>query len=148
MIRTASLFILICFSSCHLFSKFRESRFTWSANGSPQSVKLVVPKGYKRSETKKDSLGNEELYYYYPNGSYLYFVNSPDTSKIYQPIVYGENISRELYHATFFKGIDSDNRYWRETRFLHFKAGYRNVQSGYDWLFDSSLNYFALHFSN
>lgn len=133
---------LVC-PSCFLFSDFRRSSFSYSKNGSSYTTSLVVPKGYKRTDRQVDSAGNLVNYFYYPGEAVLYFAVLTDTSKQYQPINYSANIPRELYNATFYKGSDSSFRYWRENRFDHFRAGYRNVED--DAVFDSSLNYFSLH---
>jgi hypothetical protein len=144
MVRIPVLLLLFLCPSCFLFPKFREEHFSYRENNQARSVKLVVPKGFRRTETKTDSSGNEEKYFYYPGGAFLYFVRDRDTAKIYQPINYGENISKNVQDAVFFKGIDSVSRYWRESRIPGFRSGYRYAENGTDWLFDSSLNYFSL----
>ncbi len=131
--------------SCSIFSRYRRSDFTYTANGQSQTVRLVVPKGYSRTELKKDAAGNEVKYYYYSGGTQLYFAALTDTALELQPILYDINIPRELFNSIYYKGIDSNGRYWRETRFDHFKSGYRNVKKGRDGRFDSSMNYFSLH---
>jgi hypothetical protein len=136
------LILLIFLFSC---SPFRRNSFTYTENGQPKTVKLVVPKGFNKSETRTDSSGNQEKYFRYSNGLFLYFVNAVDTTKEYQYINYEENIPKELYSFIYFKGYDSTNRYWRESRQGRFRAGYRNATEGNDWKFDSSLNYFMIH---
>jgi hypothetical protein len=130
-------------NSCFLFNDFKRSSFNYTKDGKNYATRLVVPKGYNRTERQVDSAGNLVEYFYYPGNAVLYFAALTDTSKQYQPINYSANIPKELYDATFFKGTDSSYRFWRENRFDHFKAGYRNVEE--DGLFDSALNYFSLH---
>ena len=133
--------LLIFLFSC---SPFRRNSFTYTGNGQPKTIGIVVPKGFSKSETRKDSTGNEEKYFFYPNGLFLYFVSAVDTTRDYQYINYEENIPKELYESIYFKGYDSTNRYWRESRQGKFRAGYRNATEGNDWKFDSSINYFIL----
>ncbi|HEU4469772.1 MAG TPA: hypothetical protein VFR58_01695 [Flavisolibacter sp.] len=136
------LLLGLCFcSSCFLLSDFSRSSYAYTGS---ESYSLVVPRGYNSVETAIDSSGNELQVYSYPGGATLYFIRARDTAAAYQPINYGENISRKLYHTIFYKGIDSSGRYWRETRFGGFKAGYRTVAWGRDWKFDSAINYFSL----
>ena len=84
-------------------------------------------------------------YFLYPGGTELYFAFLKDTTRELQAINYDDNIPKELYQTIFYKGIDSTNHYWRETRFGNYKAGYKNVDEGEDGVFDSSINYFSLH---
>jgi len=142
---TAVVFILIVFNSCFLFRDFRRSRFSFSENGRSLPVEVVVPKGYSRTESQIDSAGNQIQYYYYSGGTVLYFALMKDTATELQPINYNLNIPRQLYHTIYFKGLDSADHYWRETRFNNYRAGYKNVEEGEDGNFDSSLNYFSRH---
>lgn len=91
-----------------------------------------------------DSGGNQVMYYFYPGNAVLYFAALRDTSKPIQEINYDMNIARELYQATYYKGVDTLGRYWRETRLGQYKAGYWNVPGGLDGNFDSAVNYFGL----
>lgn len=75
----------------------------------------------------------------------MYFALLSDTTTQLQTINYDENIPKELYHTIYFKGVDSSNLYWRETRFDDYRAGYKNVEEGYDGTFDSAINYFSLY---
>jgi hypothetical protein len=136
---------LVLLQSCFLFGKYKRSSFSYTENGVVKTARLVVPKGYSHSEIKKDSAGNEIKYFYYGRDAFLYFARLQDTSTEFQPIIYDVNIPRALYNTIYFKGIDADSRYWRETRFDSFKSGYRNVKWGRDGRFDSSINYFSLH---
>lgn len=141
----AFVFFTVLCNSCFLFSDFKKSRFAYSRNGVHHSLDLVVPKGFIKTKKQTDSTGNQIQYYYYPGSTVLYFALLKDTSTQLQPINYNLNIPKELYNTVFFKGIDSSEQYWRETRFDHYKAGYKNVEEGEDGVFDSSINYFSLH---
>jgi hypothetical protein len=136
------LLMLVC-NSCFLLSDFKKTRFSFSHNDKG-SVKLPVPKKFSKSELKTDSSGNQVQYYFYSDGPVLYFAFLKDTSTQLQPINYDLNVPREVYQTIYFKGLDSSYRYWRETRFGNYKAGYKNVIEGDDGKFDSSINYFSL----
>jgi hypothetical protein len=141
-----AFFVLMMFcSSCFLFSDLKKTKFSFSENGTEHSVNVVVPKNYSKTETHVDSTGNEVHYFLYPGGAELYFAFLKDTTTELQTINYAENIPKQLYQTVFYKGVDSTNHYWRETRFDNYKAGYRNVDEGDDGSFDSAVNYFSLH---
>jgi hypothetical protein len=137
------LLMVVC-SSCFLFSRLKRTQFSFSENGVRHSVKAVVPKRYSKTETRIDSAGNQLHYFLYSGGAELYFALLKDTTTELQTINYAENIPKTLYQTIFYKGVDSTNRYWRETRFNNYKAGYRNVEEGDDGTFDSAINYFSL----
>jgi hypothetical protein len=85
------------------------------------------------------------LYYYYSDGSVLYFASLNDTSVELQTINYTDNIPKELYNTLFYKGLDSSKYFWRESRFGKYRAGYKNIDAEDEGNFDSSINYFTLH---
>ena len=144
--RVVLLFLLVFFfNSCFLFKDLKRTRFSFTENGKEVPVDAVVPKKYNKTESQTDSVGNQIQYYYYSNGSVLYFALMKDTSSELQSINYDLNIPKPLYHTIYFKGFDSTGHYWRETRFDHYRAGYKKVEEGEDGNFDSSLNYFSLH---
>src|SRR5690242_279886 len=94
------ILFLFFFQSCFLFGKYKRSSFTYTENGEVKTAGLVVPKGYSRSESKKDSAANEITFFFYKGSTYLYFAKLQDTSTEIQPIVYENNIPRELYNTT------------------------------------------------
>lgn len=104
-----------------------------------------MPKKYSKTETRIDSAGNQVQYFLYPDGAQLYFALLKDTTKQLQTINYEESIPKELYKTIYVKGMDSSSRYWRETKFANYKAGYKNVEGDDDGNFDSAINYFSLH---
>jgi hypothetical protein len=141
-----AFFLLMVFcSSCFLFSDLKKANFSFSENGTKHLVNVVVPKKYSKAETRFDSVGNQVHYFLYSGGAELYFAFLKDTTTELQTINYPDNIPKELYQTIFYKGVDSTNRYWRETRFKSYKVGYRNVEEGDDGTFDSAINYFSLH---
>jgi hypothetical protein len=137
--------LMICCNSCFLFSDLKKRKFSFSENGTKHSINAVVPKKYSKTETRVDSSGNQVHYFIYPGGAELYFAFLKDTTTELQTINYDENIPRQLYQTIFYKGVDSTNHYWRETRFNNYKAGYRNVEEEDNGTFDSAINYFSLH---
>jgi hypothetical protein len=141
----AFFLLMICFSSCFLFSDLKKTNLSFSENGTKHLVNVVVPRKYSKTEIRTDSAGNQVHYFLYPGGAELYFAFLKDTTTELQAINYVENIPKELYQTIFYKGVDSVNHYWRETRFNNYKAGYRNVEEGDDGTFDSAVNYFSLH---
>jgi hypothetical protein len=137
--------LMICCNSCFLFSDLKKRKFSFSENGTKHSINAVVPKKYSKTETRVDSSGNQVHYFIYPGGAELYFAFLKDTTTELQTINYDENIPRQLYQTIFYKGVDSTNHYWRETRFNNYKAGYRKVEEEDNGTFDSAINYFSLH---
>jgi hypothetical protein len=137
--------LMICCNSCFLFSDLKKKNFSFSENGTKHSINAVVPKKYSKTEARIDSLGNQVQYFIYPGGAELYFAFLKDTTTELQRINYDENIPKQLYQTIFYKGVDSTNHYWRETRFNNYKAGYRNVEEEDNGTFDSAINYFSLH---
>ena len=113
-------------------------------DGRQKTYTVMVPKGFKRTESTTDSLGNEQHLYYYSGGTRLYFVRVKDSAAQYQPINYAVNLPKNIYNTTYYKGIDSSYRYWRESRFGNYRLGYYAAEAGEDWKFDSALNYFSL----
>lgn len=141
----AFLLLMMFCSSCFLFRDLKKTHFSFSEDGIKHSVNAIVPKKYSKTETRVDSSGNKVHYFFYSDGSQLYFAFLKDTSTELQTINYEDNLPKELYHTIYFKGMDSTNHYWRETRFGNYRAGYRNVNNEDDGTFDSSINYFSLH---
>lgn len=144
--RAVLLFLLIIvFDSCFLFKDLKRTRFSFSENGKEIPVTVVVPKKYSKAESLTDSAGNQIRNYYYSDGARLYFALMKDTTAELQFIDYDLNVPKPLYHTIYFKGLDSSNHYWRETRFDKYRAGYEKVEEDEDGNFDSSINYFSLH---
>ena len=136
------LLLLVVFCSCFLMKDFTKRPFTTDG----ENIELLVPKGYKSEKTIVDSAtGNKEQYYYYSDGSLLYFVHAVDTTKEYQNINYGMN--EPLVHSRggfIYKGEDSVRNYWREIHIKHLRLGYKNVTQSQEVAFDSVLNYASM----
>jgi hypothetical protein len=139
------MFFILVFSlsSCFLFDPFKRSSIRFRDR---EEFHLVVPRRYVRTELKTDSAGNQVKYYYYGDGSILYFAELKDTSTEFQAIDYSMNLPKELYGSMYFKGVNEKGNYWRESRIGNFKAGYYEVDSDRDGSFDSSVNNFTIHF--
>jgi len=141
-----AFFLLMMFcSSCFLFSDLKKKQFSFSEDGTKHSVNTVVPKKYSKTQTSIDSSGNQVQYFFYPGGAQLYFALLKDTTTQLQTILYNDNLPKALYHTIYYKGLDSSDHYWRETRFGSYRAGYRKVNKEDEGKFDSSINYFSLH---
>jgi hypothetical protein len=144
MIRILLGFFLVSLSSCFLFSDFSKRKISYSDTLPGQSIPVIIPRKFNSSANSVDSSGNEAAFFHYRNGAVLYFAKMNDTTASYQYINYDMNIPKTLYQSLYFKGVDSNGRYWRETRFGNYKAGYYGVNEDRDGVFDSSLNYFHL----
>lgn len=131
--------MLVIFSSCSLFDGMRKKSFNYNEQ---QSLPLLVPKGYKKTELKQDSAGNKMRLFSYKDGGALYFYYG-DTAKEYQSFDTAMHISK-FYpgNVQFYKGQDSSNGlFWRESRHKNFRFGYRNISIAREAKFDSSINY-------
>ena len=135
------LFILVVlFSSCSLFDAMKKKSFVYKERGLEETLPLLVPKGYK-SVNVIDSGGNKVQTYTYGDGAVLYFAYGDTTNKI-QSIDTTVNISKVYPEAIpYFKVLDSNNLFRRESRFGNLRLGYKNVGWEHEARFDSSINY-------
>jgi hypothetical protein len=142
MIKTYCLLLLIIASSCSLFNGFKRKEFHYTDNNTPQTIALLLPKGFKGEKKNIDSAGNQQQVFSYENGAFLYFAFLTDTTKEYQPIMEERHVAK-MHPAggLFYKGRDSTGLYWRELRRDNFRAGYKNVSSEVEEKFDSAINY-------
>jgi hypothetical protein len=128
--------------SCSIFDPLRKESFSFNANRKQQSFDILVPKGYHKSESKRDSLGNHEQFYYYRN-AVLYFAFLTDSGKQYQSIDTAYHIP--LTHPAgglIYKAQDSTKLFWREIRLYNgLRFGYKHVSGEVEGRFDSALNY-------
>jgi hypothetical protein len=137
-----SLFVLLIFlAACSVFRGMRKKSFVYRSG---EVLPLLVPKGYQKSELQTDSAGNKTQIFWYDNNAALYFYFG-DTTASNLPTDTSFNIAK--YYpgdVRFFKGQDSSNAlFWRESRYKNFRFGYRNINTGKESLFDSSVNYAA-----
>ena len=134
-----SLFLLlIAVSSCSLFDGMRKKSFAYDEG---QSLPLVIPKGFSKTELKTDSAGNKTKLFSYGDGAALYFYYG-DTEIAIDTTMH---ISK-FYpgNVQYYKGQDSSNGlFWRESRYKNFRFGYRNIATEKEGMFDSSVNYAA-----
>ncbi|MDB5253407.1 MAG: hypothetical protein JWP27_2576 [Flaviaesturariibacter sp.] len=133
--------LLVGFFSCNPYKALRHDSFTYTVDGSAQTMQLKVPKGgRKRVET--DSAGNRAQVYSYGNGARLYFVKlAPGGS--YPSADTTDHIGKaQLHGGLFYKELGADGRYWREVFAHGFRMGYRGATPDQqEARFDSSLNY-------
>lgn len=145
MIKSTPFLCLVLLSSCFLFRDLKGERFTYNANGQVHSLPIRVPRGFDREKLERDSAGNTTQFFYYSNGTVFYTAHVVDTAKQLQVIDYARNIP--LPHKDggwIFKGMDSNERYWREIRLANYKFGYTNVPRSLEHDFDEALNYNSL----
>ena len=144
--RMVLLLLLFSFTSCGLFSPYKNRKFSYTdESGATKTVRLKVPRGFKVKTENVDSAGNKEQVYRYVNGTVYYAAYSNDTTRTYQPI--DETINQPLPHRLggwIYKGQDSSHLFWREIRMRPLTFGYRNVSRENEIRFDSALNYSSL----
>lgn len=135
--------LLLLFSSCSLFSKYRKENFTYRKEGQQITKQVLVPKGYRKHDQETDSLGNTISTYSYGGDKIYYLAYLADTTKMLQPIDYSRHVPREDgYGGVSFKGTDEGSYFWRELRRQRFRIGYRAAEAGkVEGRFDSSTNY-------
>lgn len=145
MIKSTPLLCLVVLSSCFLLKDLKQERFVYNADGRAHVLHIRVPRGFDREKLERDSAGNTVQYYYYSNGTVFYAAFMVDTSKQLQPIDYTQNIP--LPHKDggwIYKGMNDDERYWREIRLANYKFGYVNVPRSLEGDFDEALNFNSL----
>ena len=144
--RLAILLLLFSFTSCGIFSPYKNRQFTYTDSaGQQKTLGLKVPRGFKLKSETVDSAGNKEQVYRYVNGAVYYAAYSTDTTRTYQPI--NEALNQPLPHRLggwIYKGQDSSHLFWREIRMNPLTFGYRHVTRDDEVKFDSALNYSSL----
>ena len=134
-------FVLISFSSCFLFSDFRKSNFS---NGD-QNISLIVPKKYKKIRNETDSLGNQQKFYEYEDGSFIFLTTMSDTSSFYLPLDTSLHIAQpNAAGGRYYKGVFPDLRFWREVKIGKLRYGYFNAAYESEGVYDSAINYIRL----
>jgi hypothetical protein len=144
---TLILFLFVVLNSCFLFSKYRQTDFTYDEGSQAFSIPIVVPKGYSKERTEVDSSGNTILSYTYDNKAIFYVAHMEDTSVQIQPIVEKDNIPHMALTTgvIIYKGMDTNKLLWREIRQNSFRVGYRFVPKEWEAGFDSAINYVVVH---
>lgn len=145
MIKSTLCLCLVFLSSCFFFRDLKQERFVYNADGRSHVLHIRVPRGFDREKLERDSAGNTAQFFYYSNGTVFYTAHMADTSKPLQPIDYTRNIP--LPHKSggwIYKGMNPDERYWREIRLANYKFGYLNVPRSLEWDFDEALNFNSL----
>src|SRR5215203_1198037 len=123
-----TFFLVVILSSCFL-SKYKRTNFTYTDNSQSYEMSIIVPKGYTKEKTEVDSSGNTILSYFYKDNSFFYVAYLLDSNAQLQPIIEEENIPR-MEHTTgafIYKGMDTENLYWREIRRDGLRVGYHHV---------------------
>ena len=136
------LLLIVILPSCFLLKDHKRRTFTYTnAEGQSTDVAIIVPKGFKRTETIKDSLGHEGVLYHYSDDARFYVVHFPDTGNYVAIDTFVHIAKPHLQGGIFYKGIDSTKRWWREAQPPSFRIGYYNIKSENEVLFDSAVNY-------
>lgn len=142
--RTA-LFLLmtsLC-SSCFLFKDYRRKEFLYTQNGQPQTLPLLVPKGYIREEVQ-DTAGIRLHSFRYPGGGLLYAAYLTDTAYELQPFDKTVHQPKPIgANGLVYKGQNADLSFYREIRQGHLRFGYSGVPVANELYFDSATNYAA-----
>ena len=131
--------VVIGFASCSLFDGMKRSSFTYDDG---QVLPLVIPKGFKNSELKTDSAGNKTRLFSYADGAALYFYYGDSSHYSLDTSMHISKFYPD--QVKFFKGQDSSNGlFWRESQYKNFRFGYKNISTGREAMFDSSVNHAA-----
>ena len=131
------------FSSCFLFKDYRKKEFAYTQNGRPQTVKLIVPKGYWKEEAK-DTAGMRLHTFQYPGGAVLYAAYLTDTT--YELQSFNKAVHQPAAHPSggrVYKGQATDEMLYREVRQGRLRFGYHGVPLVNETYFDSATNYAA-----
>jgi hypothetical protein len=138
-------FVLVALSACFWAKEYKRSTFTYSRNGQPTTIPLVVPKGYAKEETR-DTAGVTLQTFYYPSGALMYAAYLTDTTFEIQP--FDKSLHQPRIFPTgglVYKGQDEKELFYREIRQGHLRFGYRLVPEGQELVFDSATNFAPLH---
>lgn len=138
------LFVLFGFASCFLFKDYKRKNFAYTQAGQPQSLALLVPKGYVK-ETVRDTVGIQLHSFEYPGGALLYAAYLTDTTyelqsfdrAVHQPKPFGTA-------GLAYKGQTADLLFYREIRQGNLRFGYSGVSETSEVFFDSATNYAAM----
>ena len=136
------LLLIVILPSCFLMRDHKKRTFTYTAaTGQSNKVDIIIPKGFKKEERVKDSVGNEGVFYHFSDDARFYIMHFVDTGS-YVAIDTGVHIPKpHIQGGIFYKGIDSTKRWWREAQPPSFRIGYYNVNNENEALFDSAVNY-------
>jgi len=137
---TPFIFIMLLLTGCRPWQK---GQFSYTGSNGTKTIPFVIPNGYARQAQQVDSAGNTIRTFRYSSGSIFYIAHMADTSMHIQVIDPDANIPRVSLHngALVFKGMDENQRYWREVRQGAFRVGYRGVSPQREARFDSATNY-------
>jgi len=146
MSRIPVVFLLIIFllPACFLAREYKQTSFSYTANGQSASMPLIVPRGYVKDE-RIDTAGVIMHLFHYANGAFLYAAYVSDSTAQLQAI------NKSLHQPVggpqgglVYKGIDENELFYREIRRGPLRFGYRNVPESVELRFDSATNFAAL----
>lgn len=142
--KTTSILFLLAFTlAC---SPFRRTTFTYVENGKTITQRVIVPRGYRKTNTFTDSSGNILQAYDYRNRAFYYIAYVRDTNTFAQPIRLWENMPRQYINsgAWMYKGMDASHLFWKEVHRDNLRAGYLYVEPRREYPFDSASTYLAV----
>lgn len=135
------LLIALVFSGCFLFKDYKRKEFLYSRNGQPQTLRLLVPKGYVK-EVTSDTAGLRLHSFQYPDGATLYAAYLTDTTYELQSFNRNVHVPLQLLQGgQVYKGQDADELFYREIRQGNLRFGYKGVPRVNETYFDSATNY-------
>lgn len=138
------VFIAVVFSSCFLFKDYKRKAFAYNQNGQPQTLSLLVPKGFSKEEVK-DTAGIRLHSFQYPGGALLYAAYLTDTAYELQPFDKTAHQPKPMgTKGMVYKGQNADLSFYREVCQGHLRFGYSGVPEERETYFDSATNYAAM----
>lgn len=138
------LFLVIAVPACFLSKEYKQTSFTYTRNGQPVTLPLLVPKGYTKDE-QLDTAGVTMHVFHYGNGAILYAAYVADSTVELQPINHSLNMPlRGPQGGWVYKGMDEHELFHRVIQQGPLRFGYRNVPGDVEVKFDSATNFMAL----
>jgi hypothetical protein len=131
--------ILILFVFCMACSPYRSLK-TRRIEVEGKTLTAKLPAKYSRSEIKKDELGNTVQFFYYGDGTYLFFAKRADGAMF--PIDTTMHVGKLQWNGDrYFKQLSDKNEYSRDVIRQDLWFGYRKASPGkQEALFDSTMN--------
>jgi hypothetical protein len=132
-----TVILIIFLAACNPYKTLRKQTVNVEGN----TIDVLVPRRYNKSEQKKDELGNQVQFFHYGDGAYLFFAKRGAGTMF--PIDTSNHIGRvQPNGGLFYKQLTDKNEYSRDVIYNDFWFGYRRAAPGtQEALFDSSMNY-------
>jgi hypothetical protein len=121
------LLLAFLLASCGYTGTFRQRDFSFSEGKETKRFVVKVPVGYATEKYVVDTATGKEQYYYYPNGSILYFSSNISWLTENDLMIAAKKIPQISEGLISYKGKDSSGLYWKEIRFDNLRIGYSYV---------------------